>query len=73
MNEEQARELLADFKGTALIFRGARVTRVRFEVDGKEADLELVGEFATAPLLVLMAGDVESVDVPEGLTTVELG
>ncbi len=72
MEERQVRELLQRFHGTAFIFRGAHVKRVLFEVNGKEANLELAKDIATAPVVVLMAGDVADMEIPEGLTTVEL-
>ncbi len=72
MNEEQVRRLLQAFQGTAFVFRGAHVKMVRFEVDGKEADMELANDIATSPLVVLMAGNAKDVEVPEGLSTVLL-
>ncbi len=72
MEERDVRELFRQFHGTVFIFRGAHVKKVLFEVDGREANLELAKDIATAPVVVLMAGDVEEVAVPDGLTTVEL-
>ena len=72
MEKRDARELFQQFHGTVFIFRGARVKRVLFEVDGQEANLELARDIATAPVVVLMAGDVEEMTIPEGLTTVEV-
>ncbi len=72
MEEREVRELLQRFHGTAFIFHGAHVKKVLFEVDGKEANLELAKDIATAPVVVLMAGDVAEMSVPEGLTTVEV-
>ena len=72
MEEQEVRELFRQFRGTVFIFRGAHVKKVLFEVDGREANLELAKDIATAPVFVLMAGDVAEMQIPEGLTTVEL-
>ena len=72
MEEREVRELLQQFHGTVFVFRGAHVKMIRFEVDGKEVDMELARDIATSPLVVLMAGNAEEVKVPEGLSTVFL-
>ena len=72
MEEQEVRELLQQFHGTVFVFHGAHVKKVLFEVDGQEANLELAKDIATAPVVVLMAGDVAEMQIPEGLTTVEV-
>ena len=72
MEEREIREFFQQFHGTVFIFRGAHVKKVLFEVNGQEANLELAKDIATAPVVVLMAGDVAEMSIPEGLTTVEV-